>query len=90
MTIRDTLNALFWDSRQRKDDCEIVYLHRGAPMNRRVVACKLVTKIQPSWFTYDDVRGQETVIPFHRILEIRNVKTGESIWRKKGEPSADL
>jgi hypothetical protein len=54
------------------------------------VACKLVTKIQPSWFTYDDVRGQETVIPFHRILEIRNVKTGESIWRKKGEPSAGL
>jgi hypothetical protein len=83
LTIRDVLNALFWDSRQRKDDCEIVFLHRGAPMNRRVVACKLVTKIQPSWFTYVDERGQETMIPFHRILEIRNVKTGESIWKKK-------
>jgi uncharacterized protein (UPF0248 family) len=83
LTIRNILNALFWNSRQRKDDCEIVFLHRGVPMNRRVVACKLVTKIHPSWFTYVDERGQETVIPFHRILEIRNVKTGESIWRKK-------
>lgn len=90
MTIRDILNALFWDSRQRKDDYEIVYLHRGAPMNRRVVACKLVTKIRPIWFTYVDERGRETVIPFHRILEIRNVKTGESIWRKKVEKPIGL
>lgn len=89
MTLRDLLNALFWDSRQRREDYEIVFRHRGAPLNRRVVACALVTKIQPSWFTYVDERGQETVIPFHRILEIRNVKTEEAIWRKTGEHPLD-
>jgi uncharacterized protein (UPF0248 family) len=89
LTLRDLLNALFWDSRQRREECEIVFRHRGAPLNRRVVACTLVTKIQPSWFTYVDERGREIVIPFHRILEIRNVKTGEVIWRKTGAPPVD-
>ena len=89
MTLRDLLNALFWDSRQRREEYEIVFRHRGDPLNRRVVACTLVTRIQPSWFTYVDERGRETVIPFHRILEIRNVKTGEAIWRKTGEHPLD-
>ncbi len=66
-----------------------MFRHRGAPLNQRVVACTLITTIQPSWFTYMDEGGRETVIPFHRILEIRNIKTGETIWRKPREHSID-
>ncbi len=62
-----------------------MFRHRGAPLNQRVIGCTLITTIQPSWFTYMNEEGREMVIPFHRILEIRNVKTGEVIWRKTGE-----
>jgi len=85
LTIREILNKIFWDPRQRKEDYEIIFIHRGAHMDRRVVPCGLVNRIQPSSFTYVDESGDETIIPFHRILEIRNIKTGKPIWRRGGK-----
>lgn len=82
MTVREILNKMFWNSRQRREDYEIIFIHRGAYTNQRIIPCKLIKQVQTSWFTYTDERGDETIIPFHRILEIRNVKTGEPIWRK--------
>jgi len=83
LTIREVLNRISWDSRYRKEDYEVVFIHRGAQMNRRTAPCRLIRNIQPSWFTYVDEEGNETIIPFHRVLEIRNVKTGEPIWKKR-------
>lgn len=83
MTIREILNKMVWNSRWRREDYEIVFIHRGAYKNRKNISCKLIKAIRPSWFIYVDENGEETAIPFHRILEIRHVKTGESIWRTR-------
>ena len=82
MTIREILNKIFWDSRYRKENYEIIFLHRGANRNRRIIPFERIKNIQPSWFIYIDEKKNEIIIPFHRILEIRNVQTGEFIWRK--------
>lgn len=89
MTIREILNKLLWNSRWRTEDYEIVFIHRGAYKNRKTITCNLIKAIQPSWFIYVDETGGETAIPFHRILEIRNVKTGESIWRTRRKTASN-
>jgi len=82
MIIRDILNKIFWDPKENRLDYELVYIHRGAYMDQRRIPLSLIKEVKSSWFTYDSEAEGEVVIPFHRILEIINVKTGETIWRK--------
>lgn len=84
MKIREVLNKLLWDSRLKKEDFEVVFTHRGAYQDRRVIPFKTIKRVDRFGFIYLDERGKETIIPFHRVLEVRNMKTGEPIWRKKG------
>jgi len=81
-TLRQILNKLVWDERERLVEYEITFIHRGAPRDRMTVPCSIITKIGPSWFTYKS-REEEAIIPFHRIIEIRNVKTDRLLWGKK-------
>jgi uncharacterized protein (UPF0248 family) len=39
-------------------------------------------KLGKSYFTLSE-DSDETTIPFHRILEIRNLDDGSVIWRKR-------
>jgi len=82
-TVRDVLNKLLWDPRESIADHELTYIHRGAPGDMRTIPCNLIEEVKISWFTYRSQEEVETFIPFHRVLEIRNVKTGQTLWEKR-------
>jgi len=40
-----------------------------------------------SSFTYVDDTGDETTIPFHRVIMVKNVRSEELLWQKRGGAS---
>ena len=82
MTVRSVLNKIFWDPKERRDEYVVTFIHRGAPLDRKSLSCQLIKEIKSSWLTYESETEGEVVIPFHRILEIKNIKTGETVWMK--------
>ena len=80
--IRDLLNKLKWDPEEDIRDYVIVYIHRGALNDRRQIPAHLIEKIYVGSFLYT-IDDEETIIPFHRILEIRNIRTQEIVYRKR-------
>jgi uncharacterized protein (UPF0248 family) len=80
--IRDILNKLIWDPKEDIKDYVIVYIHRGALNDQRRIPADLIEKVYVGSFlcTIDD---DETIIPFHRILEIRNIRTQEVVYKKR-------
>lgn len=81
MIIRDILNKIFWDPKKNRFDYEIVFIHRGACNDKKRLSCGVIKEVKSSWFTYDG-ENEEVVIPFHRIIEILNIKTGKTVWEK--------
>jgi uncharacterized protein (UPF0248 family) len=72
----DILNKIKWTSGLEK--CEIVILHRGAPDNRKIISGNKIIDIKRDRFWY--INREETVIPMHRILEIK--LEGTVVWKK--------
>jgi len=77
---REVLNKLIWDKRFNFADYAIIFVHRGAPHDLKVVGASRVKEMEKSFFVIDE----DTMIPFHRIRAIRNVKTGEDIYTREG------
>jgi len=77
--IRDFLNKIKWDYREKADDYVISYVSRGAPGDVEEISGDLIKKVY--------TRGFETIegkyIPFHRIIKIINNKSGEIIFITK-------
>jgi uncharacterized protein (UPF0248 family) len=65
---------------------EITILHRGAPGDKKMVRGEDVLEVKPGHFTYRNSLGEDTVIPNHRILEVR--KHGKRLWKRTGEAQA--
>lgn len=82
MRIRDVLNKILWTDPSNTADYEVTFVHRGAAMDRRTIPLNSIVMVKPSWFTYIGEGEEEVQIPFHRIIEIRNIKTGRVLWRK--------
>ena len=80
--LKNIFNKIFWDKRVNIEDFEITYIHRGAPNDQKAIAASLITQVGKSWFTYKD-QGNENKIPMHRIIAIKNIKTGDFLWTKK-------
>jgi hypothetical protein len=79
--LKNILNRLRWDSRENPDDYMITYRHRGAPGDVRQIRASSIKDIGKSYFTIQEERGEEeTIVPFHRILEIQNTHTHSAIW----------
>lgn len=73
-----------WDTRERADEYLITYRHRGAPDDVKRIRASSIRKLGKSYFTLkDESDSEETVIPFHRIIEIRNLQEGTIIWRSR-------
>jgi len=89
MKIKEIFNKILWDPREkeRKNDYEIVFIHRGAYQDRKTIPVTMIKEVKSSMFIYVNEIGEETYIPFHRILEIRNRKTGEILWSKRTRES---
>lgn len=81
-TIRNILNKIRWSPYEDKDSVVIIYLHRNHKPGQREVNFALIEKIGKSWFTYKR-DSEEVLIPYHRILEIRDEKKGKILWRKR-------
>ncbi len=79
---RSILNKLLWDSRVNRGDYEIVYESRGAPGEVERVSARFLLKVFSRGFEYEAGGGRK-YIPFHRIIEIRNIRTGEVLYRSR-------
>ena len=79
--LKNVLNRLRWDSQQNPDDYLITYRHRGAPGDVKQIRASRIRNLGKSYFTIQEENEmEETLIPFHRILEIRNSRDHSTIW----------
>jgi len=83
LNVRNILNKLLWNPKENIANYEIAFIHRGAPMDIKNIPCNLILKVKISWFTYKSAKEGEVIIPFHRVLKIRNVRTGRIVWKKR-------
>jgi len=86
LTLRDALNKILWDKRQNPTEYEVTFIHRGAPSDTRTIRFSSIVIIGSSWFVYCD--GEEVLIPYHRVLAVRNARTGVTIWSKRRHGTA--
>jgi uncharacterized protein (UPF0248 family) len=86
--LKNVLNRLRWDSNEDPEDYVITYRHRGAPDDVKIVRASTIKNLGKSYFTIQEVDGpDESVIPFHRILEIRNTIDDSLVWiSRKSNP----
>jgi uncharacterized protein (UPF0248 family) len=79
--LRNILNKLRWDKDENPENYLITYRHRGAPDDVKQVKASEIHSLGKSYFTIKESgEGDETLIPFHRILEIRNTVNGSVLW----------
>jgi uncharacterized protein len=83
--LKNILNKLRWDSSEDAENYLITYRHRGAPDDKREVKSSEIVKLGKSYFTLPSESGEDVTIPFHRILEIRNLTTNAVIWKSRRE-----
>jgi uncharacterized protein (UPF0248 family) len=81
--LKNILNRLRWDSREDAEDYLITYVHRGAPDDRKQVNASEILKLGNSYFTLQSESGEDVTIPFHRILEVRDTRTGTAVWKSR-------
>ena len=90
--LKELINKIIWHPNYSVEDYEIIYLHRagqrGAHKSKESNFTHILKKIPISGvfiehsFIVCDVNNQRTHIPLHRILEIRNRRTGEILYKK--------
>ncbi len=90
MKLRDVLNRIFWNAAEKTEDYEVTFIHRGAPMDRRTIPFKAIKEVRSSWFVYSQSGEEDTLIPLHRVLEIKNLRSGRVLWSKKMTKSPEL
>jgi uncharacterized protein (UPF0248 family) len=79
--LKNILNRLRWDERENPEDYVITYRHRGAPGDAKQINASKIRTLGKSYFTIqEDSPGEESLIPFHRILEIRNTRDDSILW----------
>jgi uncharacterized protein (UPF0248 family) len=86
--LRNVFKKITWDARERAGNYVIYFIHRGVPGNTREINVSLITKVGPSWFTYARAESEETLIPFHRVIRIVNVQTGQVMWMSRARKPA--
>ncbi len=78
------MNRLRWDESKNPADYEITYRHRGAPGDVKQINASKIRMLGKSYFTIQEgSEGEESVIPFHRILEIRSTVDESILWVKR-------
>jgi len=81
--LRNILNKMTWDKRESAKNYLVCFTHRGAPGDMCEINASLIRKVGASWFTYVTSESDETLIPFHRVRQIINLQTGDSIWTSR-------
>jgi len=73
------LGKLKWGNMLGRAD--VVIVHRGGPGDRKTIPGREITEVSKGRFVYVNILGEETSIPFHRVLEVR--LDGKQIWKRK-------
>lgn len=82
--LKNLFNRLTWDKREKPDSYLLTYTHRGAPGDVRSVKVSEIGPIGKTWFTLlEDEKGEAVTIPFHRVVEIREIHSGQIVWRSR-------
>ncbi len=91
MKTRAVLNRIMWDSKLKecKGDFTVTFIHRGAPNDEKTIAYEQIVQVLASWFIYKDETGEEIQIPFHRILNIKNIKRNTYLYLKNRHSEED-
>lgn len=89
MTLREVLNRIKWDPQSGSSVYQITYIHRGDVGDKRTILFSDIREIHASWFLYESSYSGEITIPFHRVIEVRNQKSGEVIWKKREKQNCD-
>jgi uncharacterized protein (UPF0248 family) len=72
-----------WDPEETAEHYTITYRHRGAPGDVKQIRASSIRKLGKSYFTIsENSEGEESIIPFHRILEIRSLDN-TVIWKSR-------
>lgn len=82
MLPRDVLNKLKWSPNSNFEKYELVIIHRGAPGDVKAIKCRDILDLGRGFFEAS-MAGKKTMIPYHRIIEIREIN-GKAIWKKRG------
>ena len=82
--LKNILNKVFWDKRENPDHYALSFIHRGALGDLKTISLTKIREVGNSWFTYGDDVENETTIPFHRVTLVKNMRSGNVLWRKKG------
>ncbi|MBO0888302.1 DUF504 domain-containing protein [Candidatus Bathyarchaeota archaeon] len=61
-------------------DIEVVYRHRGVPNDELTIKVSTISRLGRGWFMLAD---RETQIPYHRVLTVKNSRSGEILWKKR-------
>lgn len=80
--IRELLNKIRWHSELNPEDFEVYIVHRGAPNNVKVISVTSITEVLGGCFKFRDSDGTEKVIPYHRVLLIRDRVRGTNLFEK--------
>jgi len=82
--LKNILNGLRWQSNLNPNDYAITYLHRGAPGDVKIIRASDIRSLGKSYFTFkNSMDEEETLIPFHRIIEIRKTTDDSILWVKR-------
>jgi uncharacterized protein (UPF0248 family) len=78
--LKNILNRLRCDRNENPEEYLITYRHRGAPGDVKRINASNIRTLGKSYFTIQESGSEESVIPFHRILEIRNTADDSIVW----------
>lgn len=79
--LKNVFNYILWGV-EASEDFEISFVHRGVEGGINVIRGDEVKEVGRSWFTIS-TGNDESFIPFHRVKVVKNVETGEVLWRNK-------
>ncbi|WP_456472332.1 DUF504 domain-containing protein [Methanocaldococcus sp.] len=74
--LKEIINKILWHPKYKKEDYEIVILHRGSKDNKKVIPMEDI-EVKGNFLVY-----YNTLIPLHRILEIRDKNNKKVIYKK--------
>lgn len=81
--LKDFLTRIIWDKNFRNREFTIVFVSRGAPNDIEVISTNQLVAVRKRGFEYNAGLGETKYIPFHRVIEIIDAKTGRRIFSKE-------
>ena len=80
--LRDILNRIKWDDSYPPDEFQVSYTHRGVIGDQLIVNFTDISEISSSWIIIHN-NNEDTLIPLHRIMSVKNFVTGETLYEKR-------